>query len=308
MWLIGVIVLALVLIFFIIAAWKTYDIAIRTTPIAKEKYRQRSRQENSTQFLNWYDQQNWQVWQQQSEDQLTLKANFLAGEVDQPVAIIAHGYHHTHQQMAKYAQLFQKLGYQVLLPDSRGQGVSGGFHIGFGWQDRRDYVGWIKQVQRHCGAVPIVLFGVSMGAATVLATSGETDLSVQVKAVIADCGFDQVYTQVRHRVLTKYHLIPEPTVWLASLLTKHFAHYRLQDGDIAGQVAKSSTPTLFIHGKEDNYVPLKSERVLYQACTAPKAEYLVANAGHTQAYQRNPAEYFSQVKSFLDEYVKDGHK
>ncbi|MCH4057373.1 MAG: hypothetical protein LKE89_05510 [Lactobacillaceae bacterium] len=91
MWLIGVIVLALVLIFFIIAAWKTYDIAIRTTPIAKEKYRQRSRQENSTQFLNWYDQQNWQVWQQQSEDQLTLKANFLAGEVDQPVAIIAHG-------------------------------------------------------------------------------------------------------------------------------------------------------------------------------------------------------------------------
>ncbi|WP_125767731.1 alpha/beta hydrolase [Lapidilactobacillus wuchangensis] len=310
MWLVGTIIVLILIIFFAIAAWKTYDIAIRTTPASKEKYRQRSRDENDATILQWYDQQSWQVWQQQSEDQLTLKGYFLAGkEPQQPVVIVAHGYHHTHQQMAKYAKMFQQLGYQVLLPDSRGQGTSGGFHIGFGWQDRRDYLGWIQQVQQHCGQeVPIVLFGVSMGAATVLATSGEQDLPAQVQAVIADCGFDQVYTQVRHRVLTKYHLIPEPTVWLASLLTKHFAHYRLQDGNITGQVAKSKTPTLFIHGTEDNYVPLKSERILYAACHAPKREYLVANAGHTQAYQQNTAEYFSQVKKFLSSYVKDSGK
>lgn len=309
MWLIGVMIVLVLIIFFAIAAWKTYDIAIRTTPASKEKYRQRSRTENSDQALQWYDQQTWQVWQQQTPDHLTLQAYFLAGQREQPVAIIAHGYHHTHQQMIKYAQLFQRLGYRVLLPDSRGQGTSGGFHIGFGWQDRRDYVGWVQQVQQRCGQeVPIVLFGVSMGAATVLATSGEQDLAPQVKVIIADCGFDQVYTQVRHRVLTKYHLIPEPTVWLASLLTQHFAHYRLQDGDITGQVAQSKTPTLFIHGTEDNYVPLKSEHILYQACRAPKQEYLVTNAGHTEAYQQNPAEYFSQVKNFLSEYVKDHRK
>lgn len=47
-------------------------------------------------------------------------------------------------------------------------------YIGFGWPERKDYVQWINKVLENNGkSQEIVLYGVSMGAATVMMTSGE---------------------------------------------------------------------------------------------------------------------------------------
>lgn len=53
--------------------------------------------------------------------------------------------------MANYAYMFHQMGYNVLLPDDRGHGQSAGKYISFGWQDRRDYLGWIDKVVRING-------------------------------------------------------------------------------------------------------------------------------------------------------------
>ncbi|MFC6314401.1 alpha/beta hydrolase [Lapidilactobacillus achengensis] len=301
------IVLIAVVVFLAIAAWKTYTIAIRTTPKQKQAYIDRSWAQVSAADRQWYQQQAWQTWRIKSEDGLQLVARFLPPATPgRPIVVLAHGYHHTHQQMIPYARLYAQWGCGLLLPDSRGQGLSGGFNLGFGWLDRRDYVAWSREILRQRGsATAIVLAGVSMGGATVLAASGEADLPENVQAIVDDCGFDHVYPQIKLRVSGKYHLPQEPTVWLASLLTRHFAHYRLQEGDIASQVARSHTPTLFIHGDQDDYVPIASERHMYKICQAPKAAYIVPGAGHTAAYAADPDQYAARVKDFLSRYVSD---
>ena len=44
----------------------------------------------------------------------------------------------------------------------------------FGWPDRKDYVQWIEKVLTENGQQEqITLYGVSMGAATVMMTSGK---------------------------------------------------------------------------------------------------------------------------------------
>lgn len=77
------------------------------------------------------------------------------------------------------------------MPDARGHGRSEGDYIGFGWDERKDYLQWIDRVIKNDPASEIVLHGVSMGGATVMMTSGEK-LPENVKAFIEDCGYSSV--------------------------------------------------------------------------------------------------------------------
>ncbi len=101
--------------------------------------------------------------------------------------------------MIPYARLFHDHGFNVLMPDARAIGESDGHRIGFGWTDRKDYLGWVNKVIGELGAdVKIVLMGFSMGAATVLAAAGE-HLPQNVKAVVADSGFASIYQMAKRR-------------------------------------------------------------------------------------------------------------
>lgn len=78
------------------------------------------------------------------------------------------------ETMADYAKMYHDLGYNVLVPDARGHGQSEGDYIGFGWHERKDYVQWIDEILAKNGSEEtITLYGISMGAATVMMTSGE---------------------------------------------------------------------------------------------------------------------------------------
>lgn len=124
----------------------------------------------------WWNSQNFERRDMDSEDGIHLKAYYLpaTGPSDKTV-IIAHGYSGNATQMSSYARMYhEKWGYNVLLPDARGHGESGGGYIGFGWPERKDYLKWIGRVLDENGAdSQIVLHGVSMGGATVMMTSGE---------------------------------------------------------------------------------------------------------------------------------------
>ncbi len=109
-------------------------------------------------------------------------------------AIIFHGYSSDGTQMTKYAKQFYDMGYHVLIPDARGHGQSEGDYIGMGWHDRFDVISWIDDIVNMNEDAEIVLFGVSMGGATVMMASGE-DLPSNVKAIIEDCGYSSVWDE-----------------------------------------------------------------------------------------------------------------
>ena len=69
------------------------------------------------------------------------------------------------------------------IADARGHGDSEGSYIGMGWHDRLDLVAWAESLVAQDQNSLIVLYGVSMGAATVLMASGEA-LPPNVKAVV----------------------------------------------------------------------------------------------------------------------------
>ncbi|QJC51612.1 alpha/beta hydrolase [Paenibacillus albicereus] len=236
-----------------------------------------------------------------SQDGLKLRAIWLpAPGGSARTAILAHGYSGEAKQMAGFARFYaEELGWNVLMPDARGHGRSGGSYIGFGWPERKDYLGWIRWVSERVGTgSEIVLHGISMGGATVCMTAGEA-LPPQVKAIVADCPYTSVKDELTFQLKRMYKLPPFPFLPLTSGLTKLLAGYSFGEASALKQVRQAKVPMLFIHGGADTFVPTWMGVKLHEACPQPKELLVVPGAEHGAARQKAPEKYDAAVRGFL---------
>ena len=90
-------------------------------------------------------------------------------------AVIVHGYTDNSIRMLMIGYLYnRKLGYNILLPDLYGHGLSGGAEAQMGWKDRLDVLLWTDEANRLLGGnTQMVVHGISMCAATTMCVSGE---------------------------------------------------------------------------------------------------------------------------------------
>lgn len=254
----------------------------------------------------WWNEHTFENWSLISDDGLKLHAYYLpANTPTDKTVILAHGYSGRAEQMSSFAQIYHEdLGYNVLLPDARGHGLSEGHYIGFGWPERKDILNWIQLVMERTGAgTQIVLHGVSMGAATVMMASGE-HLPPNVKAIIEDCGYTSVKDQLSYQLKRMYRLPSFPLLQSTSLLTKLRAGYLFEEASALKQIRKSRVPILFIHGSGDLFVPTEMVYQLYENGPAQKQLFIVPDAGHAKALSFDPEGYQREMVQFLAAYVK----
>ncbi len=253
----------------------------------------------------WLKQQNIKELEMISHDNLKLKALLLEAPVETNKLIICvHGYHSNNQRAYNsFLKFFHELGYNVLIVNNRAHGNSEGKYIGFGWLDRIDIINWIYYMKDYYDKnLQIALHGISMGGATVLNASGER-LPKDVKCIIDDCGYSTLYGQLLH--VAKYHNKQfRPFLFTSALMSKFIVGYSFFTANPIKQVRKSHTPTLFIHGDKDDYVPTYMVYKLFKACRAKKELLIINNAKHAQCYKTNTKLYESRVKQFLSQYIK----
>lgn len=237
-----------------------------------------------------------------SKDSLKLHHYVLNQPNSHKWIITVHGYTSEGISMASYARKFYDMGYNVIIPDLRGHGQSEGDYIGMGWDERHDIIELINTIIKEDPDSQIALFGVSMGAATVMNVSGEP-LPSNVKAIIEDCGYTSVWDEFSHQLDTLFSLPPFPMMHLASFITNLRAGYWLGEASPITQVQKSTIPTLFIHGDQDDFVPFFMLDELFEASSAPKEKLVIEGAGHGKASTTNPTLYWSTVSDFLNRYI-----
>ena len=133
-------------------------------------------------------------WTCESEDGLALWAQlYPADEPTHRYVLAVHGYTVDHRDIAPAIVPFVEAGYHVLTPDERGRGNSEGDFLSMGYFEKRDVVAWAREIAARDPEAQIVLYGESMGAATVLMAAGEDDLPANVVAVVEDCGYTSAY-------------------------------------------------------------------------------------------------------------------
>lgn len=234
-----------------------------------------------------------------SHDGLTLHGRYYDIKQGAPLIIVFHGYRSPAvRDCAGAFSLGLKLGYNVLAVDQRAHGKSGGRVISFGIRERFDCHAWIEYANSRFGSnTPIVLSGISMGAATVL-MAVSVELPNNVCGIMADCPYSSPSAIIRKvcREVGYPPAITYPFIWLGALL---FGGFRLTQTDAVTAVKMARIPILLIHGEDDRFVPCEMCREIYQNCIDIAQLHTFPGAGHGLSYILDHERYEKICADFL---------
>lgn len=221
-------------------------------------------------------------------------------------AVIVHGYTDNAIRMFMIGYLYNHdFNYNILLPDLRDTGLSGGDYIQMGWRDRLDVLQWMDVANRIYGdSTQMVVHGISMGAATTMMVSGEQAQPEYVKCYVEDCGYTSVWDEFSYQLKDMFHLPPFPLMYSTNALCRFEYGWDFKEASAVKQVAKCHLPMLFIHGDADTYVPTWMVYELYKAKPEPKELWIVPGATHAMSYRDDTEEYVNKVRLFVDKYIK----
>ena len=236
-----------------------------------------------------------------SSDGLRLSARYYPGREGAGVAICFHGYRATaRRDFSGGARYLIDRGFHVLLVDQRAQGRSGGHTMTFGIRERYDCLDWARYAAERFGAdTPIALYGISMGAATVLMAAG-LDLPENVRCVVADSPYSspkEIICSVCRRLG-----LPPALLWpFIDLGARLFGHFRPDEMTAADAVKAARVPVLILHGEEDRYVPCEMSAAIAGANGAIVERHTFPAAGHGISFLVDPERYKTLLTRFLKE-------
>lgn len=228
---------------------------------------------------------------------------FYAEEKPSRIALCLHGYTSTGMSNASFASFLHKQGISSILVDNRAHGNSEGQYIGFGILDRYDCFKWIDYIKEKFGSdCEIMLYGVSMGATTALMAAGMEECPSNVKLVISDCAFTSPEDVFSHILKRDYKMSKFPVMNINNMICRKKAGYGFGDYSTLDALKNIKCPVLFIHGKNDNFVPTWMTDKNYEVCETEKKKLMVENAGHGASFYENTELYESTVKEFIDKH------
>lgn len=241
----------------------------------------------------------------ESKDGLTLRGHqFLQEEATPYWAVVVHGYQMNEQWMYPVARHYYEAGYNVLTYDQRSLGESEGNYMTMGIKEAEDLVQWLQLIIDQNPDAQIVTHGQSMGAGTVMMSSGLDDFPEQVIAVVEDSGYSSAWDVFESELYQRFQLPAFPILHMAGLVAIFQADINIfNEGYTTEMIANSTTPTLFIHGTADDFVPYPMVYELYDAHpTEDKDILVVEGAGHSDSKYLEPDLYWNTVFNFIDQY------
>ena len=258
--------------------------------------------ERKTEVQQWFKEGHISDVTVQSFDDLTLHAMMIENHKSDQWVILVHGYGTEGMDMLYRAMRFDKLGYNCLVIDLRGHGLSEGEYIGMGWNDRLDILKWCDWLVEQKPDAGIILYGISMGASAVMMACGEEELNPHVLCAIEDSGYTSVADISSYQLKQKMNLAAQPVMIGLGTLVRNRCHYNVWEASAVEQLKKCRVPMMFIHGEEDDFVPYDMVFENYYACITEKELYTVSDAGHCQA-DHSP-HYMERIDRFIRRFSK----
>lgn len=232
-----------------------------------------------------------------SADGLRLTGRYYPAKPGAPLVIACHGYRGTpSRDFSAGAELYRSMGCALLLIEERGQCGSAGHTITFGAMEKYDVLLWTRWAAERFGDIPILLGGISMGAATVLMASA-LDLPENVRGIVADCP----YTSAKDIICAVGRDSLIPMAWLypfVRLSAKLFGHADLSQADALSSVKDAKVPILLIHGEDDRFVPCDMSRAIAAANPEKIEFHTFPGAGHGLSCLVDMLWYEALVKAF----------
>jgi alpha-beta hydrolase superfamily lysophospholipase len=185
---------------------------------------------------------------------------------------------------------FGRLGFDVVVYDSRAHGESEGELCTYGYYEKRD----LHHVLDTVGPGPIVLVGTSLGAAVALQ---EAAGDARVTAVVAA----ETFSDLRSVATARAPFFFTPGIIARAFkLAEQQGRFSVDDVSPVMAAAEIRSPVLLIHGSADSETrPAHSQRVL-AALAGPKRLILVAGARHNESLR---GEVWDEIERWIEDVL-----
>ena len=219
--------------------------------------------------------------------------------------ILLHGLSDNRLGMIGYAELLLAHGYNILMPDARAHGASGGQLATYGLLEADDIRRWFDWLRQNQHPDCIFGFGESMGAAQLL-QSLQTERNFC--AVAAESPFSDFREIAYDRVGQFFHTGP----WLGRTILRPMVEtafvyakwkYKMDFEQVSPEsiVAKSKIPVMLIHGQKDSNIPIRHSRQI-AARNPALILWEVPQADHCGAISTQPNEFEQKLLRWFNSH------
>ncbi|MBX3463524.1 MAG: alpha/beta hydrolase [Planctomycetes bacterium] len=247
-----------------------------------------------------------------SGDGVPLRLFRLEGRQEPPLAsvVLVHGLFRSAMEVEPVAALLRDLGCECWLLELRNHGGSGRAPFTGGLRESDDVVAAVRHLRAQPGraAVPVVLFGVSLGSvAVVLALPRLDDLA----GVVLDSPIDDLALGA-HRMLgfdragdgRRRFRLDEPWRSLTIAALGWWSGFRVEDvspSEVAATLPHD-LPVLVVAGAADDRAPPDSVEAFYSRLPMPAERrelWIEPGAGHGDVWRQAPAAYRERLQRLL---------
>jgi len=237
-----------------------------------------------------------------TQDSILLRGWWIPAGESRRTIIFLHGYAGSCDPDLKYAPLFYKRGFNVLMFDFRAHGRSAGNLSSIGALERKDCLAAI-QFAREKGSQSIGLFGFSMGGRVAILAAPDAP---EIKAVISDGGPARMSTafaaELKIKGLPGFLALPIAyLIWTGASIRAGLNLFALEPLYQAKRLA--DLPILFIHGDRDPYTRSDEFLEMVQSVGEKSECWHIPEAGHRNADFYRPDEYPERIISFFEKYL-----
>ncbi len=211
--------------------------------------------------------------------------------------VFCHGHGRNRGHVAGLLTMLQDMKLNVLAFDFRGHGASDGHTSTFGREEVDDLEAAVAYVEQRFPGRPVLLAGVSLGAAVSLQALPRLP---QVRGLWSEGAF----ARLRHAVNREFAALPD--CLRNPLVRTNYLFGWLDCGLWAPAVNPIDrlegvrVPVFFCHAREDELVPFSDGQALYDTYAGPKERWWVDGATHYNVRQQNAEEYKRRMKEFLE--------
>lgn len=238
----------------------------------------------------------YQVINLHTKDQLKLEGWYSKAPLSKGAVLLLHGHGSSKSRVLQEAEYFYSLGFNTLLLDFRAHGSSDGNVCTIGYDEAED-VKLAYDFLRKAGEKNIILWGRSLGAATITRAISEYQIAPQ--KIILEMSYGSLHEAVKGRI--RITSIPEEP--LAALLTfwggvqQGFWAFDLDPCNYAASIA---CPVLLQHGSKDTRVSFAETKCIFDRLKSANKKLVVyETAQHESLYKKEPAKWEASIRSFL---------
>lgn len=213
--------------------------------------------------------------------------------------ILCHDYLEDAKAIAPIARMYAEKNYNVLMIDARGHGKSDGNILSLGIMDSADLMQWMAYIIGKCPNARIVLHGISMGAVTILLNGSR--FPSNVVCLISENAYTSIYDLLYYQFHLRFGILTSPLLLSLSFITKIRAGFTLKEASVLEKVQKNRDPILFLHTKEDDWVPPIMMEALFNVCTSDKQKFLLQGEHGLGHFMDD--RYEKTVNAFLERYM-----